>query len=140
VQAGIEAAKTVHALHHPTLKLVVDVHKAAQIAGVPELMRSKGFRPVRHHQRVEHPLTDLPPAPPSPRIEAWSPQSDEDFRFVRNESYADYWSAVPMPADQWRNRITNQTFQRDLSFLMRDAGGAAGDHELGGRHRGHRHP
>ena len=125
VKAGVEAAKAVHALHHPTLRLVVDVHKAAQIAGVPELMRSQGFAPVRHYQRMEHPLTDLPPVSRSPRIEAWSQQNDEDFRFVRNESYADHWGTTPMPADQWQNKITNQTFQRDLSFMMRDADGVA---------------
>lgn len=41
VEAGIRAAKVVHALHHPELKLAVDIHKAEKIAGVRELMRSR---------------------------------------------------------------------------------------------------
>jgi mycothiol synthase len=125
LEAGIEAAKVVHALHHPGLKLGVDVHKAEKIAGVPELARSLGFAPVRYYQGMVHPLSDLRPVvlPEGPRIEAWSEQNDEDFRFVRNEAYADHWGTVPMPADLWQNKITNQTFRPAASFLVREAGG-----------------
>jgi mycothiol synthase len=123
VKAGIEAAKVVHALHHPTLKLAVDVHKAEKITGVRELMRSQGFVPGRYYQRMEHPLAPLGEVPEGLRIEAWSEQNDEDFRFVRNEAYADHWGTVPMPADLWQNKITNQTFRPDISFLLRDADG-----------------
>ena len=123
VDAGVEAAKVVHALHHPTLDLVVDVHKAEHIAGVADLVRSRGFAPVRYYQRLEHPLGDAIPAAPLPdglRVEPWTEEHDEDFRFVRNEAFQDYWGAAPMPADLWRNKITNQTFQPRLSFLARD--------------------
>ncbi|QFZ18359.1 GNAT family N-acetyltransferase [Saccharothrix syringae] len=124
VRAGVAAAGVVHALHHPALALVVDVHKAEHIAGLPQLMRSRGFTPVRHYRRVERPL-DVPPGtaviPDGLRVEPWSEHNDEDFRFVRNESYADHWGAAPMPADSWRNKITNQTFRPEVSFLIRDA-------------------
>jgi mycothiol synthase len=53
-------------------------------------------------------------------VEPWSARNDEDFRLVRNESYVDYWGAGPMPVDSWRNKITNQTFRPELSFLLRD--------------------
>ncbi|WP_244194731.1 GNAT family N-acetyltransferase [Amycolatopsis echigonensis] len=65
VKAGIEAAKTLHAVHHPALKLVVDVHKAEHIAGVPELVRLQGFAPVRYFQRMEHLLGGGAPAIPA---------------------------------------------------------------------------
>ncbi|MET9626633.1 GNAT family N-acetyltransferase [Lentzea sp. NPDC006480] len=122
VSAGISAAQVVHDLHHPSLQLVVEVYKAEKIAGVPELMASCGFAPIRYYQRMEHSLQNLPPGEDL-RVEAWSAQNDSDFRFVRNEAYADYFGAAPMPADLWRNKITNQTFRPACSFLLRDADG-----------------
>ncbi|MEJ2853715.1 MULTISPECIES: GNAT family N-acetyltransferase [unclassified Saccharothrix] len=124
VEAGVAAAKAVHAVHHPTLRLAVDVHKEEHIAGVPELLRSQGFTPVRYFQRMEHPLGDAVPAATIPdglRIEPWTTANEEDFLLVRNDSYRDYWGAVPWPLDAWRNKITNQTFQSQTSFLLRDA-------------------
>ncbi|SFW91926.1 GNAT family N-acetyltransferase [Amycolatopsis australiensis] len=122
LDAGIEAAKLLHALHHPQQRLAIDVHKAEHVAGLAELVRSRGFVPVRYFQRLEHPLGEVA-GPAEPRIEPWSARTDEDFRLVRNESYRDVWGAAPMPADQWRNRITNQTFRPDVSFLFRAADG-----------------
>ncbi|CCH29548.1 GNAT family N-acetyltransferase [Actinosynnema sp. NPDC047251] len=125
VEAGVAAAKVVYALHHPTSKLVVDVHKCEHVAGVAELVRSQGFTPVRYFRRMERPLgAALGDAtiPAGFRVEPWSEHNDEEFRLVRNESYEDYWGARPMPADSWQNKITNQTFRPDKSFLMRDAG------------------
>ncbi|PSL56196.1 ribosomal protein S18 acetylase RimI-like enzyme [Saccharothrix carnea] len=128
VDAGVAAAKVVHALHHPALKLVVDVHKAEHIAGLADLVRSRGFAPVRYFQRLEHPLGDAlgdAAIPEGLRVEPWSARNDEDFRSVRNESYQDYWGAVPMPVDSWQNKITNQTFRPEVSFLLRDAADGA---------------
>ncbi|MFD0201697.1 MULTISPECIES: GNAT family N-acetyltransferase [Saccharothrix] len=128
VDAGVEAAKVVHTRHHPALKLVVDVHKAEHIEGLAELVRSRGFAPVRYFQRLEHPLGDAlgdAVIPEGLRVEPWSERNDEDFRSVRNESYQDYWGAAPMPVDSWQNKITNQTFRPEASFLLRDAANGA---------------
>ncbi|GAB3730149.1 GNAT family N-acetyltransferase [Amycolatopsis oliviviridis] len=128
VDAGVAAAKVVHASHHPDSKLVVDVNRPERIAGLAELVRSRGFTPVRYFQRMEHSLgaLDGPAIPDGFVVEPWSERNDEDFRTVRNEAYRDYWGAAPMPADLWRNKITNQTFRPDISFLLREeATGAA---------------
>ena len=90
VEAGVAAAKVLHALHHPTLMLVVDVHKGEHIAGVAELFRSQGFAPARYFQHMEHPLGDAIPdtaIPDGLRVEPWSEQNDEEFRMIRNESF-----------------------------------------------------
>ncbi|WP_284747265.1 GNAT family N-acetyltransferase [Amycolatopsis sp. RTGN1] len=121
VEAGVAAAKVLHALHHPGLRLAVDVHRPEHIAGLAELMRSQGFAPVRYFRRMEHPLGDV--APVEARIEPWSQETDEDFRRIRNAAFEDCWGAVPMPPDLWRNKIVNQTFRPGLSFLFRDAAG-----------------
>ncbi|MEU9690628.1 GNAT family N-acetyltransferase [Amycolatopsis japonica] len=128
VDAGVAAAKVVHALHHPDAKLVVDVNRPECIAGLAELVRSRGFVPVRYFQRMEHSLAALsdPVMPNAFTVEPWSERNDEDFRAVRNAAYRDYWGAVPMPAELWRNKITNQTFQPETSFLLREAGAAVG--------------
>jgi len=70
---------------------------------------------------TQHPLGDV--APVRARIEAWSAETDEDFRRVRNAAFEDAWGAVPMPPDMWRNKIVNQTFRPEVSFLLRDEGG-----------------
>jgi GNAT superfamily N-acetyltransferase len=44
VEAGVAAAKILHALHHPTLKLVVDVQKAEHIAGVADSSAPRASR------------------------------------------------------------------------------------------------
>ena len=44
------------------------------------------------------------------RVESWSERNDGEFRTVRtvrNEPFKDHWSAAPMPADAWKNKITN---------------------------------
>ncbi|WIV56555.1 GNAT family N-acetyltransferase [Amycolatopsis nalaikhensis] len=123
VEAGVEAAKVLHDRHHPGRKLVVDVHKAEHIAGLPELMRARGFAPARWFRRMEHPLEALPavPIPDGLAVEPWSERAEDDFRRVRNAAFEDHWGAAPMPMDQWRNKITNQTFRPPVSFLLRDA-------------------
>ena len=121
--AGVAGAKELHALHHPAVKLVVDVQKAEHIAGAAELFRSLGFAPVRYFQFMEHPLGGAiadAPVPEGLRVESWSEENDEDFRFVRNESFKDHWGLVPIPVDAWKNRITNQAFRPEVSFLLRD--------------------
>ena len=128
LKAGVAAAKVLHALHHPTLKLVVETHKGEHIAGVAEFFGSQGFTPVRYFQHMEHALGDAIPdtaVPDGLRVEPWSERNDEEFRFVRNESFTDHWGSTPMPADAWKNRITNHTFRPDLSFLLRDAANGA---------------
>ncbi|MGV9297044.1 GNAT family N-acetyltransferase [Amycolatopsis sp. NPDC003676] len=121
VKAGIEAARTVHAAHHPELRLFVDVHKAEHIEGVPELLRSQGFAPVRYFQRMEHPLGGaVAPVPGEFQAERWSAENADEFRLVRNESFVDHWNAPPLPADAWQNKFASHTLQPEISFLLRD--------------------
>jgi ribosomal protein S18 acetylase RimI-like enzyme len=123
VKAGVKAAKVLHELHHPASKLAVDIHRPEHIAGLAELARSQGFVPARYFQRMEQPLSgafDAPAIPEGLRVESWSERNDEDFRMVRNEAYRDCWGAVPMPVELWRNKIVNQTFQPEVSFLLRE--------------------
>ncbi|HWO64289.1 MAG TPA: GNAT family N-acetyltransferase [Umezawaea sp.] len=128
LDAGVAAAEVVHSLHHPASRLVVDVHRAEHIAGVPELVRSRGFAPVRYFRFMEHPLGDAIPAAAIPGVmgvESWSEENDEDFRSVRNESFEDHWGSAPMPVESWRNKIVNQTFRPEVGFLLRDEANGA---------------
>ncbi|MFE3176767.1 GNAT family N-acetyltransferase [Amycolatopsis sp. NPDC059090] len=122
VEAGIAGAKTVHELHHPTLKLAVDIHKAEHIAGTKELFGAQGFSPARYFQRMEHPLGTVgeAPIPEGFQAEQWTRELDEDFRLARNESYQDHWGATPVSADAWQNKFTNHVLQPEISFLLRD--------------------
>ncbi|MFD4672383.1 GNAT family N-acetyltransferase [Lentzea sp. NPDC058450] len=125
VRAGVEAARVLHALHHPGLRLAVNVHKAEHVEGLALLLSSQGFAPVRYFQRMEHGLRSVQPSS-DPRIEPWSPSVDEEFRLLRNEAYRSSFGTTPMPVSLWQNKITNQTFRPSMSFLLRDDGVAAG--------------
>ncbi len=122
VEAGIAGAKAVHELHHPTLKLAVDIHKAEHIAGTKELFAAQGFSPARWFQRMEHPLGTVGDAatPDGFQAEQWTRDFDEEFRLVRNESFSDHWGATPVNTDAWQNKFTNHTLQPEISFLLRD--------------------
>jgi mycothiol synthase len=128
LKAGVAAAKELHALHHPALRLAVDVQKPESMAGVAELLRSQGFASVRYFQHMEHPLGDAirdTAFPAGLRVEPWSEHNDEDFRLIRNEAFKDDWLWSPMPADSWKSKITNQTFRPTVSFLLRDVANGA---------------
>ena len=123
LHAGIAAAKDQHALHHPTLKLVIDVQVAEHVPGAPPLYEANGFSPVRYYQHMQHPLGDAIPEPHVPaglRFEAWSEANDEDFRMIRNESFRDHWGSDPIAPETWKNRVANRNFQPEVSFLLRD--------------------
>ncbi|WP_326834859.1 GNAT family N-acetyltransferase [Amycolatopsis rhabdoformis] len=123
VEAGVAAAKTLHDLHHPTLKLAIDVYRAEGIAGLAELLRGRGFTPARYFQRMERSLAAVPAAPTIPdglRLEPWSAGTDEDFLAARNEAFRDVWGAPALPLDFWRNKFTNHTLRPEASFLVRD--------------------
>lgn len=128
LKAGVAAAKELHALHHPTLRLAVDVEKPDSIVGPPELLRSQGFAPVRYYQHMEHPLGDAirdAAIPDGLRIEPWSEHNDEEFRLIRNDAFQDDWLYAPMSADSWTSKVTNHTFRPTVSFLLRDAANGA---------------
>ena len=123
VRFGVTAARDVHALHHPTIPLVVDAQKGEHIPGVKELMTGEGFTPVRYYQHMEHPLGDAIPdsaVPDGLRIEPWSEANDAEFLLIRNESFLDHWGSSPMTPELWLSRIRNHAFQPDVSFLLRD--------------------
>ena len=127
VEAGVAAARALHAEQHPTVKLVVQVQNAEHVAGTAELFRSQGFAPAWYYQQLEHSLGAAVPdaaIPDGLRVEPWSEQNDEEFRMIRNESFKD--AGLPeMPVDNWQNRMINHAFQPDLSFLLRDAANGA---------------
>ncbi|MFF5077010.1 GNAT family N-acetyltransferase [Actinoplanes sp. NPDC000266] len=123
VRAGVAAAKELHALHQPALKLAIDIHKPETMAGLPELMRSEGFTPVSYYQHMQHPLGDAIPETAIPaglRLEPWSERNDEEFRLIRNEAFQDDRLRAPMTVESWKSKITNQTFRPTVSFLLRD--------------------
>lgn len=123
LEAGVAAAKELHAVHHPTLRLVVETQAGEHVAGVAELYRSQGLRPVRYYRHMEHPLGDAIPAvtvPAGMRFEPWSDRTDGEFLSVRNEAFQDHWGSSPMTVDAWKSQITNHTFRPDASFLLRD--------------------
>ncbi|MEV6847567.1 GNAT family N-acetyltransferase [Actinoplanes sp. NPDC051411] len=128
LKAGVAAAGELHARHHPALRLAVDVHKPESLAGLAELLRSRGFAPVHYYQRMERLLGDAIPDAAMPaglRAEPWSERNDEEFRLIRNEAFKDDKLRAPMTADSWRSKITNQTFRPAASFLLRDEASGA---------------
>ncbi|WP_245732922.1 GNAT family N-acetyltransferase [Lentzea jiangxiensis] len=121
VRAGIDAAKVLHALHHPALELAIDVFRPDRIA---ELVQAVGFKPVRHHQRwsTAFPTFRLPPIRGSSRGRRRTTRSSGPCGTRRTGTTGARCDA--------RRTLEEQGHQPDVpasaSFLLRDAGTAVG--------------
>lgn len=127
---GLETAQTLHALHHPTLQLVVESIYGEHVHGAVALYRAAGMTATQWVLHMRHPLGAAIPVAPIPdglRIEGYTAETDEEFRAVRNEAFQAKGSAR-LSAEEWKVWAVNANFRPELSFLLRDVetGTAAG--------------
>lgn len=68
------------------------------------------------------------PIPDGLRIEAYTAETDVEFRTVRNEAVQDDVGRSQLSAEEWKVWAVNASFRPELSFLLRDVetGTAAG--------------
>jgi mycothiol synthase len=131
MQHGLASAQALHALHHPTLQLVVESIYGEHVHGAVALYRAAGMTATRWSRHMRHPLgTAIPdvPIPDGLRIEGYTAETDEEFREVRNEAVRDDVSRSQLSAEEWKVSVVNSSFRPELSFLLRDVetGTAAG--------------
>ncbi|MFF3559446.1 GNAT family N-acetyltransferase [Streptomyces sp. NPDC002574] len=126
--AGIASAKVLHTIHHPGLRLAVDVQNNALNDSALACYQAAGMTPLRWYSHMRHPLgaaiVDVP-APEGFVLEGYSGDNDPEFYAVGNEAFLDRRGGVPMPLEQWRGLLGWQAFRADLSFLLRDADSGA---------------
>lgn len=128
---GIATAKSLHALHHPTLRLVVESIYGEHVQGAVALYQSTGMTATTWARHMRHPLgTAIPdaPIPDGLRIESYTAETDDEFRAVRNEVVQDNPYRSELSAEEWKVWAVNANFRPELSFLLRDveSGTAAG--------------
>ena len=128
---GLETAQRLHALHHPTLQLIVEAEYGEAVHGAVALYTAEGMTPARWYRYMTHPLGTAiadAPIPDGLRIEGYTAETDEEFRAVCNEAFQDDQGATQLSAEQWKVWAVNANFRPELSFLLRDAetGTAAG--------------
>ena len=128
---GLATAQELHALHHPTLRLVVESIYGEHVDGAVALYRAAGMTATGWARHMRHPLGAAIPDVPVPnglRIEPYSPETDEEFRAVRNDSVQDDPGRSQLSAEEWKVWAVNSSFRPELSFLLRDVetGTAAG--------------
>jgi ribosomal protein S18 acetylase RimI-like enzyme len=116
---------------------------AAEPAGQPAVIRANaldylhdthrlyqrvGLAPIRYHDELLRPLTDLPlrSQPDGVRIVPWPDGRDEEIRAAKNEAFEDHWGSTPTSADAWQHMIGGTSGRRDLSFVA-----MAGDRVVG---------
>ena len=131
MQHGLATAETLHALHHPTLQLVVESIYGEHVEGAVALYREAGMTATKWARHMKHPLgTAIPdaPIPDGLRIEGYRAETDEEFRAVRNEAVQDDLGRSQLSAKEWKVWAVNANFRPELSFLLRDVetGTAAG--------------
>lgn len=131
MQHGLMTAEALHALHHPTLKLVVESIYGENVHGAVALYRAAGMTATNWSRHMKHPLgTAIPdaPIPDGLRIEGYTAETDEEFRAVRNEAVRDDLGRSQLSAEEWKVSVVNASFRPELSFLLRDVetGAAAG--------------
>ncbi|WP_088282156.1 GNAT family N-acetyltransferase [Kineosporia sp. A_224] len=127
---GLETARTLHARHHPTLRLVVEAVYGEHVHGAVTLYSAAGMTATRWNLHMRHPLgaaSAVAPIPDGLRIEGYTAETDEEFRAVRNDAFHTNGSAR-LSAEEWKVWAVNANFRPELSFLLRDVrtGTAAG--------------
>jgi mycothiol synthase len=147
MQHGLATAEALHALHHPTLQLVVESFYGEHVDGAVALYRAAGMTATEWGRHMRHPLgTAIPdaPIPDGLRIEGYTAETDEEFRAVRNEAVQADVGRSQLSAEEWKVWAVNANFRPELSFLLRDVetGTAAGVLlvVVGGRNGGDRDP
>ncbi|GIJ48209.1 hypothetical protein Val02_50950 [Virgisporangium aliadipatigenens] len=128
---GLATARALHALHHPTLRLVVESVYGEHVHGAVALYRAAGMTATTWSRHMRHPLgTAVPdvPVPDGLRIEGYTAGTDEEFRAVRNEAVRDIPGRSQLSAEEWKVWAVNANFRPETSFLLRDVetGTAAG--------------
>lgn len=130
MQHGLATAQDLHALHHPTLRLVVESVYGEHVDGAVALYRAAGMTATRWSRHLRHPLGVAIPNAPIPdglRMEGYTIEADGEFRAVRNEA-ARAEGRSQLSAEEWTVWAVNSSFRPESSFLLRDAesGEAAG--------------
>lgn len=130
MQHGLASAEALHALHHPTLQLVVESIYGEHVDGAVALYRAAGMKATKWARHMRRPLGTAVPDAPVPaglRIEGYTAETDEEFRAVRNEAAQDAGRSQ-LSAEEWKVWAVNANFRPELSFLLRDVetGTAAG--------------
>jgi mycothiol synthase len=130
IQHGLATAEALHALHHPTLQLVVESIYGEHVHGAVALYRAAGMTATKWTWHMRHPLGTAVPDAPIPdglRIEGYTAETDEEFRTVRNEAVQNSGRSQ-LSAEEWKVWAVNANFRPELSFLLRDVetGTAAG--------------
>jgi ribosomal protein S18 acetylase RimI-like enzyme len=128
--AGIACAKALHAIHHPSLRLAVDVQNNAHNVAALACYRAAGMTPSRSSSHMRHPLGAAVPGVALPKgyaIEAYTADNDSDFFAVSNEAFLESRGGVPQPLEKWRGLLGWQAFRPGLSFLLRETGGDTSD-------------
>ena len=131
MQHGLASAEALHALHHPTLQLVVESIYGEHVDGAVALYRAVGMTATSWTRHMRHPLGPAigdAPIPDGLRIEGYTADTDEEFRAVRNDAVHDEVGRSPLSIEEWRVWAVNASFQPESSFLLRDVetGTAAG--------------
>lgn len=123
MQHGFATAEGLHALHHPTLRLVVESTYGEHVYGSVALYRAAGMTATRWSRHLRHPLgTAIPdaPVPDGLRVEGYTAETDEDFRSVCNDAQ-DALGRSQLSAEEWKLWATNINFRPESSFLLRDS-------------------
>lgn len=92
------------------------------MAAAHRLFARLGMQPVRYHDELLRPLTDLP-APASPdgvRIVPWPTDRDEEIRLAKDAAFADHWGSTPTPPEHWVQQVRGVGARPDLSFIALD--------------------
>ena len=88
------------------------------------LFESLGYREVRRYYRMLIELEAPPPAPEWPegfRIGTFELDDAREFHAAVNEAFADEWSFLSMPFEQWvEHRIKAPDFDPTLWFIVRE--------------------
>jgi mycothiol synthase len=106
------------------------VSASATDATLPDALRARGFRLVRHFLTMEIELADEPPEPRYPdgiAVRTFRPGDERAVYEVDMEAFADHWDHFQVSFEDWREHFVGAPqFDPELWFLAEDGPELAG--------------
>ena len=131
MQHGLATAEALHALHHPTLQLVVESIYGEHVHGAVALYRAAGMTATKWSPAHEASARHRHSGRPHPRRPADRGLHGRDRRGVPRgpqRGRPGRLGRSQLSAEEWKVWAVNASFRPELSFLLRDVetGTAAG--------------
>jgi ribosomal protein S18 acetylase RimI-like enzyme len=116
-------APRIHERHFPGRPMHLTVGTVGSNTGAIELFENEGYRAQRWFFSMRlgrHTPSPQAAVPAGLEIETYTDAVGESVRLLHNEVFGEHWHSVPIGAQEWREHAALDSFQGEISALLRD--------------------